>query len=113
MSYVLHRIGVLIPSAGYAVSIGVARKCYMYRANDMMAFLKRTFRVPDRPASAPTAAAFHAAKGILVVTGHGWSNALGHVTLWNGATCSDHCHLAADPDNGTFTPETTSLWVLR
>lgn len=26
-------------------------------------------------------------KGILVIKGHGWSNAKGHVTLWDGNKC--------------------------
>ncbi|HCC0827642.1 TPA: hypothetical protein M3111_004710, partial [Escherichia coli] len=51
-------------------------------------------------------------KGIIVVKGHGWSNARGHVTLWNGSVCSDQCHLLNDPDNGTFVPEVGILWVL-
>jgi hypothetical protein len=52
-------------------------------------------------------------KGIIVVKGQGWSNARGHVTLWDGSFCSDACHLLRDPDNGLFVPETASLWVLH
>ncbi len=37
----------------------------------------------------------------------------GHVTLWNGAACSDSCHLLQNPDNGTFIPDTASLWELH
>nr|WP_233174907.1 MULTISPECIES: T6SS effector amidase Tae4 family protein [Delftia] len=50
--------------------------------------------------------------GIIVVKGHGWGNAIGHVTLWNGTECSDTCHLMSDPDNGTFVPDMASIWVL-
>ncbi|WP_311765917.1 MULTISPECIES: hypothetical protein [unclassified Caballeronia] len=50
---------------------------------------------------------------MIVVKGHGWSNARGHVTLWDGSFCSDACHLLRDPDNGLFVPETASLWVLH
>lgn len=49
---------------------------------------------------------------IIVVKGHEWGNAIGHVTLWNGTECSDTCHLMSDPDNGTFVPDIASIWVL-
>lgn len=51
-------------------------------------------------------------QGIIGVKGHGWSNAAGHVTLWNGTQCSDTCHLMSDPDNGPFVPDTASIWKL-
>ncbi|MEA7515189.1 T6SS effector amidase Tae4 family protein, partial [Salmonella enterica subsp. enterica serovar Virginia] len=41
----------------------------------------------------PKQSDFIGKKGIIVVKGHGWSNARGHVTLWNGSICSDQCHL--------------------
>ncbi|MDR1227763.1 MAG: type VI secretion system amidase effector protein Tae4 [Azoarcus sp.] len=50
--------------------------------------------------------------GILVVRGSGWRDAGGHVTLWDGTMCSDTCHLAYDPDNGSFSPTEAALWVL-
>lgn len=53
------------------------------------------------------------AKGILVIRGHGWTNARGHITLWDGTQCADTCHLMYDPENGPFVPETASLWVLQ
>ena len=74
-------------------------------------------RLHGSPASktvaSPKPEAFAGMKGIIVVKGHGWSNAKGHVTLWDGTQCSDTCHLMSDPDNGTFAPETASLWVLK
>ncbi|MBJ5024035.1 hypothetical protein JGF43_25155, partial [Salmonella enterica subsp. enterica serovar Agona] len=51
-------------------------------------------------------------KGIIVVKGHGWSNARGHVTVWNGSICADQGHLLNDPDNGPFVPEVGTLWIL-
>lgn len=52
-------------------------------------------------------------QGVIVVKGHGWANAAGHVTLWNGAQCADACHLMNDPDNGPFVPETAAIWELK
>ena len=113
MSYVLNYTGVPIPRTGYAVVSGADGKWYMYRVNDMMTFLEKTFGVADKSARAPKTSDFAGLKGLIVVKGNGWLNARGHVTLWNGASCSDTCHLMADRDNGTFTPELASLWSLR
>ncbi|HEU0043320.1 type VI secretion system amidase effector protein Tae4 [Sphingomonas sp.] len=112
MSYVLNYTGVPVPSAGYHVVSGADKKWYMYRVPEMMQFLERSFGKADATHAAPTPQHFAGKKGILVVRGKGWSNAVGHVTLWNGGMCSDSCHLMEDPDNGTFTPDTASLWVL-
>ena len=113
ISYVLNRVGTPIPGNGYAVVSGGDGLWYLFRVNDTMTFLERSFGAPDRSAQMPYPAHFAGRKGLLVVKGSGWSNARGHVTLWNGATCSDSCHLGGDPDNGTFVPQTASLWFLR
>lgn len=104
--------GVPIPSSGYAVVSGADKKWYLFRVNEMMTFLERTFGIPDRTAKSPYPAHFSGLKGLLVVKGNGWTNARGHVTLWSGSHCSDSCHLSLDPDNGTFVPEVASLWKL-
>jgi hypothetical protein len=112
MSYVLNRVGVPIPASGYAVVSGSDGKRYMFRVNEMMTFLEETFGTADQTAKSPQPKHFSGMKGIIVVKGHGWSNARGHVTLWNGTTCSDECHLLGDPDNGSFVPEVAMLWKL-
>jgi hypothetical protein len=48
MSYVLNYTGVAIPRTGYAVVSGSDSKWYMYRVNDMMLFLEKTFGAADR-----------------------------------------------------------------
>jgi hypothetical protein len=113
MSYVLNYTGVPIPQNPYATASGTDGKWYMYRVNDMMTFLEQTFGQPDKTAKSPKTDDFSGLKGLIVVKGSGWSNARGHVTLWNGTMCSDTCHLLLDPDNGTFTPEVASLWALH
>lgn len=114
MSYVLNQNGVPIPyGAGYATVSGADKQWYMFRVKDMMTFLDKTFGKPDKTAKSPKVSDFAGAKGLIVVKGHGWSNAVGHVTLWNGTVCSDSCHLLADPDNGTFVPDVAALWSLR
>lgn len=112
MSYVLNQTGVPVPATGYHVVSGADHKWYMYRVNEMMTFLAQIFGKPDVEVKAPHERAFAGRHGILVVQGSGWSNARGHVTLWNGTSCSDRCHLTADPDNGTFVPSSAALWIL-
>jgi len=113
MSYVLNQTGVPIPSKPYATVTGADRKFYIYRVGDMMTFLERNFGIPDKSARSPKPSDFLGLKGVVVVKGHGWSDAKGHVTLWNGTVCSDHCHFMADPDNRSFVPEIASLWSLK
>lgn len=114
MSYVLNSTGFAVKKeAGYATVSGADGKQYLFRVNDMMAYLEREFGRPDKTAKSPKEADFRGQRGILVVRGHGWKDARGHVTLWNGAACSDSCHLLQNPDNGTFIPDTASLWELH
>jgi hypothetical protein len=112
MSYVLNYCGIAVPPSGYHAVSGADGKWYIYRVKDMVAFLGRSFGTADRVAAKPTPRHFAGLKGIIAVSGHGWDNAGGHLPLWNGNVCSDQCHLLRDPDNGTFVPETASLWSL-
>ncbi|EBP8896391.1 hypothetical protein ABG12_24800, partial [Salmonella enterica] len=96
----------------YAKVSGADNKFYIYRVNDMIDYLTHTMGKPDLIVNNPKQSDFIGKKGIIVVKGHGWSNARGHVTLWNGSICSDQCHLLNDPDNGPFVPEVGTLWIL-
>ncbi|AKJ31977.1 cytoplasmic protein [Caldimonas brevitalea] len=114
MSYVLNKTGHPISSnMGYAAVSGSDKRFYLYRVKDMLDYLNRTFGKPDKTAQSPKLQDFAGMKGILLVKGHGWGDASGHVTLWDGTKCSDTCHLMYDPENGVFVPETAYLWVLQ
>lgn len=114
MSYVLNHTGFPIPkSSQYATVSGRDNRQYIYRLNDMMTYLERTLGKPDKTVKSSQQSDFAGLKGIILVKGHGWGNARGHVTLWNGSVCSDTCHLMADPENGPFIPESASIWVLQ
>lgn len=113
MSYVLNYTGVRIPKTGYPVVSGADGFWYLFRVNELMSYLDRTFGKPEASASVPTFQSFARMKGIVVVKGKGWSDATGHVTLWNGISCSDSCHLLSDPDNGSFVPDLAKLWTLQ
>ncbi len=114
MSYVLNVTGFPIPkSAQYRMVSGGDGRQYIYRLDHMMTYLERTFGKPDKTVRFPKSSDFANTKGILVVKGSGWGNARGHVTLRDGTRCSDNCHFMHDPENGRFTPETASIWILR
>ncbi|CAN7213450.1 type VI secretion system amidase effector protein Tae4 [Acidovorax sp. LjRoot117] len=113
MSYVLNMTGFPIPKGqSYKSVSGADGQQYLYRVSEMMAYLEKTFGRPDKSVRAPKTTDFHGLKGIIVVKGQGWANAVGHITLWDGVKCSDSCHLMADPDNGPFVPDIGLLWIL-
>lgn len=113
ISYVLNATGFpIVKSAKFQTVSGADQKQYLFRVNDMMEYLAKEFGKPDKTVKSPTPANFAGMKGILVIRGHGWKDAKGRVTLWDGSGCSDTCHLMHDPENGHFVPETASLWVL-
>jgi len=113
MSYVLNKTGFPIrKTSQFAMVSGGDRQQYIYRVDDMLAYLERNLGIPDKTVHSPRPADFANMRGILVVKGYGWIGAQGHATLWDGAQCIDRCHFASDPDNGTFIPKTASLWRL-
>lgn len=113
ISYVLNKSGTPIRrGVGYQVVSGADGSLYLHRVGETLEYLSRVLGKPDTTASSPEADDFAGMRGILVVTGRGWANARGHVTLWDGRQCADACHLLHDPDNGPFTPETASIWTL-
>jgi hypothetical protein len=114
MSYVLNHKGFPVTRIGsYAMVSGADNRLYLYRINDMLDYLERTLGKPDKTFKSPQQSDFAGMKGIILIKGHGWKDAKGHVTLWDGTKCSDQCHLLNDPDNGSFVPETGSIWLLH
>lgn len=113
MSYVLNTTGFPIRKSPLFSSVsGADRRQYLYKVPDMMRYLEYVFGKPDKTVRSPKPSDFSGQRGILVVRGHGWKNAVGHVTLWNGRQCSDSCHLLGDPNNSTFVPDSASIWLL-
>ncbi|MFB6324836.1 type VI secretion system amidase effector protein Tae4 [Pantoea deleyi] len=114
MSYVLNYTGLPVPAnSRYATVTGKDKKRYMFRVNDMMDFLVSAFGQPDLTVKSPKPGSFNGKQGIIVFQGSGWSNARGHVTLWNGNICSDTCHFLGGAENGSFVPDVASLWILK
>lgn len=81
-------------SAGYKVR-GADGKIYFLRVEDMLRFVRTNFGKPDievDPKDKDLSWDFRHKKGIIIFTVAGWINATGHVTLWNGRDCGDHCY---------------------
>jgi len=122
MSYVFNHTGFPINRArvplddkgNVQVSSGADGFWYIFRVTALIEYLKNTLGAPDIVSDRIpiVGSAYGSKKGISVVTGSGWSDATGHVSLYDGSSCSDICHFDGDPDNGSFTPTKASLWIL-
>ena len=104
MSYSLNNSGVNIPRGIWKTVSGGDKRQYIYRVADLIKFLTQTFGKPDKTVKNPTPSDFAGMKGILLF-GVQWSDATGHATLWNGDSCSDHCHFPVAVE--------ASIWLLK
>lgn len=113
MSYVMNRTGFAIQKSAQFKSVsGADHHQYLYHVKAMILWLELQFGAPDVVITSPKPGDLKGRRGILVVKGHGWGNATGHVTLWDGVRCADACHLIDDPLNGRFVPDSAALWIL-
>jgi hypothetical protein len=103
MSYCLNRSGVRITRGAWSTVSGGDKFWYIFRVRDMLAFLKHAFGKPNTTIQAPSADDFKNIKGILVFSVP-FSDASGHITLWNGSICADHGYF----DRATE----ASIWTL-
>ena len=118
ISYLLNYGGVAVPGPTAAEKLEIAvvsgadHKWYMFRVKDAMKLLGSKFGVADKTVKNPKRSDFAGTKGIMAIVGHGWTDATGHITLWDGATFSDKNHLTDSSENGTFVPEVARLWTM-
>ena len=119
ISYLLNYGGVAVPGPAAAEQLGLTGvvsgsdgKWYMFRVKDAMLLLDKRFGAADKIAKNPKRKDFAGMKGIIAIRGHGWADATGHITLWDGTNFSDKNHLTDSSDNGTFVPEVARLWTL-
>jgi len=90
MSYALNKSGYTIKSSDGHVSSGSDKKWYLYKVVDIESYLKKTFGVPKK---GKTTSDFKES-GIIVFKVTNFSNATGHVDLYNGKTVEgkDYCN---------------------
>lgn len=93
MSYILNQTGVLIPKSAGETVTGEDGRNYFYRVPDVISFLRRQWGPPETVSYPPAGGgALAGRKGVILFEVTGWSDALGHATLFDGNACYDHCY---------------------
>jgi hypothetical protein len=112
MSYILNQSGVLIPATAGKTKKGGDHRNYFYRVKDVIAFLKFKWGSPEAVAYPPAGGGTLAGKkGIVLFEVHGWSDASGHATLFDGTTCYDHCYF--NEPGVTYRTSQANFWMLK
>ena len=81
MSYAFNKSGKLISKNDGAVSSGEDKKWYLYRVKDFINFLKSNYTDYE---NATDISNFKGKTGVIVFEDCGWSDATGHVDLYDG-----------------------------
>ncbi len=84
MSYAFNYAGESISSNDGAVSSGADGKWYLYRVADMINFVEKT--IGGTPITGTSASDFAGRKGIIIFSNCNFSDATGHVDLFNGSS---------------------------
>jgi hypothetical protein len=94
LSYALNYSGVVIPKIRGKTVSGADKRAYFFRVRDVIDFLNHAWGKPDLVLPFPESKESELDKrqGIILFDVKGWQDANGHATLWNGATCYDHCY---------------------
>jgi hypothetical protein len=92
MSYVLNNTGFKIPYIPNQTVSGKNGNWYIYKVKTIIKYLEKIFGKPDHTITNPTSSKISSYKGIIVFEVDEWSNASGHVTIWDGVDCSDACY---------------------
>ena len=107
--------GVIITAGVQAYKVkGGDGKLYIIRVLEMISFVTANFGSPDdsvSPQGSDVTSRFSGRQGILTFEISGWSDARGHVTLWDGTNCGDHCYFVS-PRKGV-TINKISYWELK
>ena len=93
MSYAFNYSGKEIKKSDGNVSSGADKKWYMYRVNDFINFLDANYSNKEETTNIST---FQGKKGVIVFKDCGWSDATGHVDLYDGYSVegSDYSNVA-------------------
>ncbi|MDY7577153.1 type VI secretion system amidase effector protein Tae4 [Herbaspirillum sp. RTI4] len=112
MSYILNQSGVIIPATPGKTKKGSDHRHYFYRVRDVIAFLKFRWGAPQVLAYPPAGGrSFAGKKGVILFEVHGWTDASGHATLFNGTSCYDHCYF--NEPGVTYRTSQAHFWPLK
>src|SRR5690606_36267717 len=74
---------------------------YILRVNDLIQYVKLNWGAADLTLSSSETGNLVGRKGLIVMEVSGWSDATGHVTLWDGVQSGDGTSYH-DPDSGSY-----------
>ena len=99
--------------------VGADKRPYLFRVSEMRTYIAHALGVASRTVTRNFNTAFTGKRGIVAFEVRGWSDASGHVALWNGSAFKEPKHddfrlLADDPATPKHEPATTrmTLWPL-
>ena len=103
----------LVNALGIATMTGADGKLYIFRVRDLKAYLKNALGVAPSKVTKDFNKAFLKMQGIVAFEVSGWSDASGHVALWNGTNFrephDDYQNLKDNPKTRVVEPATTSM----
>ena len=112
ISYILNQSGLLIPAIPRKTKKGADHRNYFFRVKDVIAFLETKWGKPEIIAYPPAGGgALSGRKGLILFEVHGWLNANGHATLFNGMTCYDHCYF--NEPGAKYRTTKANFWALK
>lgn len=109
--------GTLIPGTNIYRVRGGDGKPYIMRVNGVIHFVRHNWGEPDKVLAPDETARLAGLKGLIVIEVQGWSDATGHVTLWDGRQTGDGSTYQ-DPANSSYLSPSVSLsrvffWELK
>ncbi|MBW7982497.1 type VI secretion system amidase effector protein Tae4 [Enterobacillus tribolii] len=111
MSYILNETGVRIPRIRGKTVSGEDKRQYFFRVRDLIVFLKGQWGPPEVVEYPPEDGGVLAGKkGLILFEISGWSDALGHASLYNGELCYDNCYFN-DP-MANYRTERANFWEM-
>lgn len=106
LSYAFYYAGLRISHADGAVSSGADKRWYLYRVSDIVKFVQKN--IGGVSLSGSSALDFKGKKGIIIFSGCHWSDATGHIDLFNGK------EVESKKGNDYFAPcNTALLYILK
>lgn len=82
----------LVRSLEVSTMTGADKHLYMFRVRDMKKYLRNVLGVTPKSVSKDFGTAFGGERGIVAYDVEGWSDASGHVALWDGTNFREPSH---------------------
>lgn len=87
LSYAINQAGGTISRSDGEVSSGADGKWYLYRVADMEKYIKR---ISSRKLTGTKLSDFSLQQGVIIFKNCGWSDATGHIDLFDGTKVESH-----------------------